>query len=74
MHVANGLNIPSVIIFGGSRPLKCFGYEQNLPLIANRIAAHVGSNFAACNESLETGSKTISVNHFLNQQFNAKLK
>jgi ADP-heptose:LPS heptosyltransferase len=29
MHIANGLNIPSTIIFGGSRPVGCFGYEQN---------------------------------------------
>lgn len=29
MHIANGLNIKSVIIFGGSRPIKCFGYNRN---------------------------------------------
>ena len=29
MHIANGLNIPSVIIFGGSRPVSCFGYSTN---------------------------------------------
>jgi ADP-heptose:LPS heptosyltransferase len=29
MHIANGLDIPSTIIFGGSRPVECFGYEQN---------------------------------------------
>lgn len=29
MHMANGLDIPSTIIFGGSRPVNCFGYEQN---------------------------------------------
>ena len=29
MHVANGLNIPSTIIFGGSRPVGCFGYSEN---------------------------------------------
>jgi ADP-heptose:LPS heptosyltransferase len=32
MHVANGLNIPSLILFGGSRPAKCFGYHQNTNL------------------------------------------
>ena len=29
MHVANGLDIPSIIIFGGSRPIKCLGYPEN---------------------------------------------
>ena len=32
MHIANGLNIPSIIIFGGSRPVDCFGYSENINL------------------------------------------
>jgi len=32
MHMANGLNIPSTIIFGGSRPVKCLEYSQNINL------------------------------------------
>tara|TARA_B100000989_G_scaffold206850_2_gene156693 strand:- start:2876 stop:3841 length:966 start_codon:yes stop_codon:yes gene_type:complete len=32
MHIANGLNIPSTIIFGGSRPVDCFGYSENVNL------------------------------------------
>jgi ADP-heptose:LPS heptosyltransferase len=32
MHIANGLNIPSNIIFGGSRPVACFGYSENTNL------------------------------------------
>ena len=32
MHIANGLNIPSTIIFGGSRPVSCFGYSENINL------------------------------------------
>ena len=32
MHIANGLNIPSLILFGGSRPAECFGYDQNTNL------------------------------------------
>ena len=32
MHIANGLNIPSTIIFGGSRPTDCFGYANNINL------------------------------------------
>jgi ADP-heptose:LPS heptosyltransferase len=30
MHIANGLDIPSLIIFGGSRPVDCFGYSENI--------------------------------------------
>jgi ADP-heptose:LPS heptosyltransferase len=32
MHTASGLNIPSSIIFGGSRPVGCFGYSNNVNL------------------------------------------
>lgn len=32
MHVANGLDIKSIVIFGGSRPADCFGYEENINL------------------------------------------
>ena len=32
MHIANGLDIPSTIIFGGSRPVDCFGYSENINL------------------------------------------
>ena len=32
MHMANGLYIPSTIIFGGSRPVGCFGYSENINL------------------------------------------
>jgi ADP-heptose:LPS heptosyltransferase len=32
MHIANGLNIKSIVIFGGSRPADCFGYEGNINL------------------------------------------
>lgn len=32
MHIANGLGIPSVILFGGSRPVQCLGYDQNINL------------------------------------------
>lgn len=30
MHVANGLKVPGVIIFGGSRLPECLGYEDNV--------------------------------------------
>ena len=32
MHIASGLDIPSTIIFGGSRPADCFGYSENVNL------------------------------------------
>lgn len=32
MHIANGLKIKSIIIFGGSRPVECFGYNENTNL------------------------------------------
>jgi ADP-heptose:LPS heptosyltransferase len=32
MHAAAGLNVPSVIIFGGARPVKCVGYAENVNL------------------------------------------
>jgi ADP-heptose:LPS heptosyltransferase len=32
MHIAKGLGIKSIIIFGGSRPTDCFGYEENINL------------------------------------------
>ena len=35
MHIANGLNIKSTIIFGGSRPVNCFGYADNINLSTN---------------------------------------
>jgi ADP-heptose:LPS heptosyltransferase len=30
MHIANGLGIKSIIIFGGSRPVSSFGYKENI--------------------------------------------
>jgi ADP-heptose:LPS heptosyltransferase len=32
MHAANGLDVPSVIIFGGARPAACLGYTSNTNL------------------------------------------
>ena len=29
MHVANGLDVPGVILMGGSRPAACLGYAEN---------------------------------------------
>lgn len=32
MHVANGLDLKSVIIFGNARPVNCLGYPENVNL------------------------------------------
>ncbi len=32
MHAANGVDVPSVIIYGGSRPPGCLGYAENVNL------------------------------------------
>jgi ADP-heptose:LPS heptosyltransferase len=32
MHAAKGVDVPSVIIFGGARPSACLGYEGNINL------------------------------------------
>ena len=55
MHVANGLNIPSVIIFGGSRPAKCFGYDDNINLISAPECSPcwIHDGYDACNYSLK---------------------
>lgn len=67
MHIANGLNIPSTIIFGGSRPVECFGYSENINLSMNPKCSpcwiHTGYN--ECNEDIVcmssiTVSETIS--------------
>ena len=55
MHIANGLNIPSVIIFGGSRPAKCFGYDDNINLIASPECSPcwIHDGYDTCNYSLK---------------------
>jgi ADP-heptose:LPS heptosyltransferase len=39
MHIANGLKIKSIIIFGGSRPVECFGYEENINLSCSPVCS-----------------------------------
>ena len=55
MHVANGLNIPSAIIFGGSRPVGCFGYKEHINLASqpecNSCWIHHG--YEECKENLK---------------------
>ena len=55
MHIANGLNIASVIIFGGSRPTKCFGYDQNINLSSypNCSPCWIHKGYNECNENLK---------------------
>ncbi len=32
MHIANGLDLKSIIIFGNARPVNCLGYSENINL------------------------------------------
>lgn len=55
MHVANGCNIRSVIIFGGSRPVKCFGYNQNINLSSYPKCSPcwIHKGYEECNKNLQ---------------------
>ncbi len=55
MHVANGLGISSVIIFGGSRPVSCFGYSQNINLATNPECSPcwIHKGYENCSENLK---------------------
>jgi ADP-heptose:LPS heptosyltransferase len=55
MHIANGLNIQSVIIFGGSRSVNCFGYSENTNLsnTPDCSPCWIHSTDNKCNESLK---------------------
>lgn len=55
MHLANGLNIPSVIIFGGSRPIRCFGYKENINLGSSPTCSPcwIHQGYEECNENLK---------------------
>lgn len=54
MHLANGLNIPSVIIFGGSRPVRCFGYAENTNLESspNCSPCWIHQGYESCNHDV----------------------
>ena len=71
MHIANGLNIPSTIIFGGSRPVECFGYPQNKNLSSSPRCSPcwIHSGYNVCNENFAcmssiTVSESISTLKF----------
>lgn len=55
MHIANGLNIPSIIIFGGSRPVNSFGYSQNINLSTSPDCSPcwIHEGYEVCNHELE---------------------
>lgn len=71
MHVANGLNIKSIIIFGGSRPVECFGYENNTNIVSKPDCSpcwiHEGYN--RCNYNYEC-MQSISVEAVISKIFN----
>ena len=54
MHIANGLDIPSTIIFGGSRPVNCFGYSENINLSSDQKCSPcwIHEGYEECNNDL----------------------
>ena len=63
MHIANGLNIPSLIIFGGSRPVDCFGYNENINLGSKPDCSPcwIHNGYESCERGVEC-MKLITVN------------
>ena len=55
MHIANGLNIKSTIIFGGSRPVNCFGYKENINLGTSPTCSPcwIHQGYEDCKENLK---------------------
>lgn len=62
MHIANGLKIKSIIIFGGSRPVECFGYEENINLSYSPVCSPcwIHESHETCSFDLEC-MRAISV-------------
>ena len=63
MHIANGFNIPSVIIFGGSRPINSLGYRENINLGSSPTCSPcwIHQGYESCKENLKCMHE-ISVN------------
>lgn len=55
MHIANGLNIQSIIIFGGSRPVKSFGYAKNINIASTPDCSPcwIHEGFEICDHRLQ---------------------
>ena len=55
MHIANGLEIPSVILFGGSRPVPCLGYDQNINLSSSLSCSPcwIHDGFETCSHQVQ---------------------
>lgn len=55
MHVANGLNIKSIIIFGGSRSTQCFGYTDNINFAATPTCSPcwIHDGFETCDHQVK---------------------
>jgi ADP-heptose:LPS heptosyltransferase len=71
MHIANGLNIPSTIIFGGSRPVDCFGYSENVNLNSSLECSPcwIHEGYETCNFQIKCMQLTTelilnSISHF----------
>lgn len=66
MHIANGLNIKSIIIFGGSRPVDCFGYSENINLATSPECSPcwIHKGYATCDNDYQC-LRSISVSQVL---------
>jgi ADP-heptose:LPS heptosyltransferase len=68
MHIANGLQVKSIIIFGGSRPDSCFGYEENLNLSSSPACSPcwIHDGYERCTENMKC-MKSISPEQVLDE-------
>ena len=70
MHIANGLNVKSIIIFGDARPVNCLGYPDNINISISRKSGHSWERFEETgeitNQMGRIDPKTIvdHVNHY----------
>lgn len=68
MHIANGLNIPSTIIFGGSRTVGCFGYSENINLrnTPDCSPCWIHDGYESCDRNLQCMNSIIPKNVYSN--------
>ncbi len=62
MHIANGLDIKSIIIFGNARPVNCLGYSNNINLIGADAKGGSWTHNAPRNQTKERSLIDIDAN------------
>ena len=60
MHLANGLDVKSVIIFGNARPVNCLGYSENLNLTGPQSDNSSWTHTLTPSENLEKPSSNMN--------------